>query len=179
MDSSPSRGCIDASTVAFAHQLVRNIFHPSGKALPNTLASAVFLDRMSQVAFPSENNLAAQGTPCGGTSGLRPGAAGTTAQGRDIVGDLNQRIEAMHKRDVLVAWAFVVGLWFAVIFVAIATWNLAPTSGARTLLLIGGAIVLLFNTAAILAMLRHYREDRDFMYGLDIKFFDEAKGRRG
>lgn len=84
----------------------------------------------------------------------------------------------MHKRDVLVAWAFVVGLWFAVIFVALATWDLAPTSGARTLLLIGGAIVLVFNTAAILAMLRHYREDRDFMYGLDIKFLDEAKGRK-
>jgi hypothetical protein len=95
------------------------------------------------------------------------------------VSDLNQRIEAMHKRDVLVAWAFVLGLWFAVIFVAIATWDLAPNSNARTLLLIGGAIVLIFNTAAILAMLRHYREDRDFMYGLDIKFLDEAKGRKG
>lgn len=95
------------------------------------------------------------------------------------MGDLNQRIEAMHKRDVKVAWAFVIGLWFSVIFVAWATWGLAPTSGARTLLLIGGAIVLVFNTAAILAMLRHYREDRDFMYGLDIKFLDEAKGRRG
>jgi hypothetical protein len=85
----------------------------------------------------------------------------------------------MHRRDVLVAWAFVVGLWLAVIFVAVATWDLAPNSSARTLLLIGGAIVLLFNTAAILAMLRHYREDRDFMYGLDIKFSDEARGRRG
>lgn len=95
------------------------------------------------------------------------------------MGDLNQRIEAMHRRDVLVAWAFVIGLWFAVIFVALATWNLAPNGTARTLLLIGGAIVLLFNTAAILAMLRHYREDRDFMYGIDIKFLDEAKGRRG
>ena len=42
---------------------------------------------------------------------------------------------------------------------------------------VAGAVVLLFNTAAILAMLRHYREDRDFMYGLDIKFLDEAKGR--
>ena len=93
--------------------------------------------------------------------------------------DLNQRIEAMHKRDVLVAWAFVIGLWFAVIFVALATWDLAPNGTARTLLLIGGGIVLVFNTAAILAMLRHYREDRDFMYGLDIKFLDEAKGRRG
>ncbi len=93
--------------------------------------------------------------------------------------DLNQRIEAMHKRDVQIAWTFVVGLWCAMIFVAYATWDLAPTSGARTLLLIGGAVVLVFNTAAILAMLRHYREDRDFMYGLDIKFSDEAAGRKG
>jgi hypothetical protein len=85
----------------------------------------------------------------------------------------------MHRRDVMVAWAFVIGLWFAVIFVALATWNLAPNSTARLLLLIGGAVVLLFNTAAILAMLRHYREDRDFMYGIDIKFLDEAKGRKG
>ncbi|NBQ39630.1 MAG: hypothetical protein EBU34_07565 [Alphaproteobacteria bacterium] len=85
----------------------------------------------------------------------------------------------MHRRDVRVAWAFVIGLWVAMIFVAIATWNVAPSSGARTLLLIGGAIVLVFNTAAIMAMLRHYREDRDFMYGLDIKFLDAAKAAKG
>lgn len=84
----------------------------------------------------------------------------------------------MHRRDVLVAWAFVIGLWFSIVFVALATWTLAPNGTARTILLIAGAIVLLFNTAAILAMLRHYREDRDFMYGLDIKFLDEARGRR-
>jgi hypothetical protein len=128
---------------------------------------------MSQVAFPWENNFAAWGK----TSG--PRRAGKTKSPREgTVGDLNQRIEAMHRRDVLVAWAFVIGLWCAMIFVAVATWDLAPSSGARTLLLIAGAIVLVFNTAAILAMLRHYREDRDFMYGLDIKFLDEAKGRR-
>ena len=85
----------------------------------------------------------------------------------------------MHKRDVKVAWAFVLGLWFAVVFVAYATWDLAPDGTARSLLLIGGAVVLLFNTAAIMAMLRHYREDRDFMYGLDIKFLDEARARKG
>lgn len=84
----------------------------------------------------------------------------------------------MHRRDVLVAWAFVIGLWFAVIFVALATWNLAPSGTARTLLLGAGAVILLFNTAAILAMLRHYREDRDFIYGLDIKFLDEAREAR-
>ncbi len=85
----------------------------------------------------------------------------------------------MHKRDVQVAWTFVIGLWLAMIFVAVATWDLAPDGTARLLLLTGGAIVLVFNTAAILAMLRHYREDRDFIYGLDIKFLDEARARRG
>ena len=93
--------------------------------------------------------------------------------------DLDQRITAMHSRDVRIAWAFVIGLWFAIIFVAIATWNLAPSGPARVVLLIGGAIILQFNTAAIMAMLQHYRDDRDFIYGLDIKFLDAARaGKR-
>lgn len=93
--------------------------------------------------------------------------------------NLQSRIEKMHRRDVLVAWTFVAGLWLSIGFVAWATWPLAPNSAARTLLLIGGTIVLIFNTAAIVAMLRHYREDRDFMYGLDIKFLDEARAAKG
>ncbi|MGD9510032.1 MAG: hypothetical protein AB7X49_15930 [Geminicoccaceae bacterium] len=82
----------------------------------------------------------------------------------------------MHRRDVSVAWTFVIGLWLALIFVAIATWDLAPNGLARFLLLGAGAVILVFNTAAIFAMLRHYREDRDFMYGLDLKFLDASRG---
>jgi hypothetical protein len=126
------------------------------------------------------------------TSASRPARIRTSGeQGRIEVGttqlssslgqapDLDRRIETMHRRDVQIAWAFVIGLWLAMLFVALATWSLAPSGAARTLLLIGGAIVLLFNTAAIMAMLRHYREDRDFLYGLDIKFLDEARAGRG
>ena len=93
--------------------------------------------------------------------------------------DTTTRIETMHKRDVQVAWAFVTALWVSIIFVGLATWSLAPSSGARAVLLIGGAIILILNTAAIIAMLKHYREDRDFMYGLDIKFLDAATARKG
>lgn len=92
--------------------------------------------------------------------------------------DLNQRIEAMYKRDLLVAWAFVIGLWFSVIFVAIATWNLAPEGPLRIILLIGGAAVLLFNTASIGALVKHYKEDKQFIYGLDIKHLDEMRGHK-
>lgn len=93
--------------------------------------------------------------------------------------DLTTRIETMHRRDVQVAWAFVAGLWLSIIFVAVATWPLAPSSMARVVLLIGGAVILILNTAAIMAMLKHYREDRDFMYGLDIKFLDAARAEKG
>ena len=72
-----------------------------------------------------------------------------------------------------------IGLWLAIGFVAMATWSLAPSPLARIVLLTGGAVILIFNTAAITAMLRHYREDRDFMYGLDIKFLDEARAAKG
>lgn len=92
--------------------------------------------------------------------------------------DLNERIEAMYKRDVLVAWLFVIGLWLAVIFVMFATWNLAPEGGWRVVLLIGGAAVLLFNTASIGALVKHYKEDKQFIYGLDIKHLDEMRGHR-
>jgi hypothetical protein len=92
--------------------------------------------------------------------------------------EMSARIDAMHRRDVMVAWAFVIGLWLSIGFVALATWGLAPTGAARVVLLIGGAIVLIFNTAAIMAMLRHYREDRDFIYGLDIKFLDAARAAK-
>ncbi|MBA3326169.1 MAG: hypothetical protein H0T41_13170 [Rhodobacteraceae bacterium] len=85
----------------------------------------------------------------------------------------------MHKRDVLVAWAFVLALWLVIVLAAYATWTIAPNGTVRLLLLVGGATILLFNTAAILAMLKHYREDRDFMYGLDIRFLDAARARKG
>lgn len=93
--------------------------------------------------------------------------------------DIATRITKMHRNDTTIAWAFVIGLWFAIGFVAVATWTLAPSPLARLLLLAAGAVILVFNTAAIMAMLRHYRKDRDFMYGLDIKFLDEARAAKG
>lgn len=89
------------------------------------------------------------------------------------------RIPAMHRRDIIIAWTFVLGLWLAMAFVLWATWGIAPSSAARTLLAVGGIVVLVFNTAAILAMLAHYREDRDHMYEMDLRFSDASRSGRG
>jgi len=92
--------------------------------------------------------------------------------------EMQGRIISMHRRDTTVAWIVVLGLWFSILYVAVVTWSLAPLPEMRVVLLIAGAVVLILNTAAVLAMLRHYREDRDFMYGLDIQFLDEARALR-
>jgi hypothetical protein len=44
---------------------------------------------------------------------------------------------------------------------------------------ISGAGVLALNTAAIVAMLRHYTDDKQFIYSLDLKHLDEMRKRRG
>jgi uncharacterized membrane protein len=89
-----------------------------------------------------------------------------------------ERIEKVYRGDVLGAWAFVLVLWATLGFVAWATWDLAPNENVRYLLLAMGGLVLLFNTAAIAAMVSHYREDKAFIYGLDLKNLD-AMRRRG
>jgi hypothetical protein len=34
----------------------------------------------------------------------------------------------MHRRDITIAWAFVLGLWLAMAFVLWATWDIAPSA---------------------------------------------------
>jgi hypothetical protein len=69
-------------------------------------------------------------------------------------------------------------LWGIYLFVF---WELLPLVGDPTVLYVlgaGGALVLLFNTASILAMLAHYSEDRAHIYGLDLHYLDEMKKSR-
>jgi hypothetical protein len=59
------------------------------------------------------------------------------------------------------------------------SWPYIPDSGVRIVALIAAAAVLIFNTASIGAMVKHYEEDKDFIYGLDIKHLDAAKQKKG
>jgi len=92
--------------------------------------------------------------------------------------DLAQRIETMYQRDRIFAWIGVAVLWVSIIAVLVLSWPYIPDKGVRIVALIGAAAVLFFNTAAIAAMLNHYVEDKEFIYGLDIKFLDAMKTRK-
>ena len=92
--------------------------------------------------------------------------------------DLNQRIEAMYQSDKRGAWRLVGLLWIAILFVLFMSWPYIPDSGVKAVVLIAAAAVLVFNTASIGAMVKHYQEDTEFIYGLDIKHLDAAKENR-
>ena len=88
---------------------------------------------------------------------------------------LRSRIDAMLSRDRAMAWIFVVLLWITIGFVYFATDHFITDGTLRAVLILGAVLILIFNTASMLAMIKHYKEDRDHIYGLDIKHLDENR----
>ena len=91
--------------------------------------------------------------------------------------DLLRRIDAMFNRDRLWAWGFVIFLWITYIFVFFAVDWVNDDGGIWLALLIGGGLVLLYNTASIASMIKHYGEDKEAIYGIDIRHLDEMRER--
>ena len=89
--------------------------------------------------------------------------------------DLAERIETMYRRDRLWAWVIVAVLWITTLSVLFLSWPHIPDQAVRLVALFGAGAVLVFNTASIAAMLSHYHEDKEFIYGLDIRGLDAMK----
>jgi hypothetical protein len=105
-------------------------------------------------------------------------ATGFGQTGGQPMSDLAQRIETMYQRDKLWAWVGVAILWVTIITVLVLSWPYIPDKGVRFLALLGAGAVLIFNTAAIAAMIKHFAEDKQFIYSLDIKGLDAMKARK-
>lgn len=94
--------------------------------------------------------------------------------------DINKRMNDMYVRDCLMAWFDVALLWVAVIFVLIAILGIVQDPNIRFVLYVASFMLMLFNTASVFAMTKHFKEDKAFIYGLDIKHLDanRAAARR-
>jgi uncharacterized membrane protein YbhN (UPF0104 family) len=88
--------------------------------------------------------------------------------------DLSARMEAMFRQDRLWAWGFVVFLWLVVIFVLLSAIPYA-SSGVSIAAWIAAIVLLIFNTASIAAMVRHYAHDKEHIYGTDIRHLDAGR----
>jgi hypothetical protein len=92
-----------------------------------------------------------------------------------MANDLKSRIDAMYSRDKIWAYGFVAVLWVTVVFVLLAVRPYIPSAGIEVVCWIAAAILLLFNTASITAMVNHYGHDKDHIYGTDIKHLDAGR----
>ncbi|URK89094.1 hypothetical protein LP421_31870 (plasmid) [Rhizobium sp. RCAM05350] len=91
---------------------------------------------------------------------------------------LATRIDRMHSHDKAGLIIFITVLWCTMVFALVTIWPYISVPAIRIILTTACGLVLVFNTAAIVAMLRHYREDKHFIYGLDLKHLDEMRRRR-
>ncbi len=86
--------------------------------------------------------------------------------------ELQARIDAMCSNDRVFAYVLLAAAWIAVWFVVMQTAPIAPPGSFSTLVWVSGLAVCVFNSASIVAMVRHYQEDKNHIYGQDIAHLD-------
>lgn len=86
--------------------------------------------------------------------------------------DIKKRMNDMFQRDCWLAWFDVVLLWATVLFVLFAILSVVEDSNIRLMLYISSFVLLIFNTASVFAMTKHLKEDKNYIYGLDIQHLD-------
>jgi len=85
---------------------------------------------------------------------------------------IEERIDKMFFGDKLAAGILIAALWLTVFFVLFAVRGFMPSGEVELLCWAGAAILLLFNTASIVAMLKHYGQDKAHIYAVDIRHLD-------
>lgn len=90
----------------------------------------------------------------------------------------DSRVQAMFSRDRAAAIGCVVATWAVYAFVFWRMMDQFATSGLTLLMLLLAGLVLLLNTAAIYALIKHYEEDKAAIYGTDIYYLDRIDADR-
>jgi len=88
------------------------------------------------------------------------------------------RVSAMFGRDRAAAILAVCVVWLVYAFTF---WTMRDAIAAAGLTwpMVGvGLCVVLLNTAAVAAMIRHYGEDRAAIYGMDLYYLDQLRALR-
>jgi protein-S-isoprenylcysteine O-methyltransferase Ste14 len=85
---------------------------------------------------------------------------------------MTDRIDTMFTQDRTWAMALVIALWITVFFVMLAIRSFIPDPTIEIVCWIAAGLLLLFNTASIFAMFRHYAKDKAHIYSVDIRHLD-------
>lgn len=91
---------------------------------------------------------------------------------------VEERIQTMFKRDVLVATVLAALMWATLIFVYFAAFSVIESATVKTMLGIACAILGVFNSMGLLSMARRYKIEREHVYGEDIHHLDANRRAR-
>jgi hypothetical protein len=92
---------------------------------------------------------------------------------------IDPRIDKMFGQDCRWAILALVVVWALYTFVFYMMRPFLADEGVLAALLVSGGLVMLFNAAAIWAMIQHYGEDRAHIYGLDLHYLDLMNQSKG
>jgi hypothetical protein len=94
-------------------------------------------------------------------------------QDRGTERSVQAQMDSMYQRDRWMAIASVVALLVVLPFVFIALLDNMPNTGTKLVLLGSGLVLLLYNVASMLALIRNYKRDKDFIYRRDVAHLRE------
>ena len=91
---------------------------------------------------------------------------------------LKARVDRMLRRDVAVGIAMTTAMWIVLAFVFITTSRVVPDRTVVLVLGISAAVLGLFNTASVAALIRCYAVRREHIYLEDISALDSQRATR-
>ena len=106
------------------------------------------------------------------------GSVRSKAEGSSAAGSLGSRIDSMARRDQIVSAVFTVAMWVVLLFTYFAVRPSVPSAGVSVVLLVSLIVLGIFNTASMVAMLRSYAKDKDFIYREDILNLDRNRQQK-
>jgi archaellum biogenesis protein FlaJ (TadC family) len=100
-------------------------------------------------------------------------------QDRETERAVQEQMDTMYQRDRWMAIASVVAMLVVLPFVYIALLDNMPGTGTKVVLAASCVVLLVYNVASMLALVRNYRRDKDFIYRRDVAHLSElAVARR-
>ena len=88
------------------------------------------------------------------------------------------QMDSLYQRDLRMAIAFVVALLVVLPFMLIALWSVMPSAAVKALLVASAIVLLVYNVASMLYLVRNYHRDKDFIYRRDVAHLRELQVAR-
>jgi hypothetical protein len=88
------------------------------------------------------------------------------------------QMEGLYKRDLAMAFAFMVGLVVVLPFLVIALWSVMPDAATKVVVVVFVILLLIYNVTSMLYLVRNYRRDKNFIYRRDVAHLRELKAAR-